>query len=711
MLSYSTGQYEQAVQHCLQALEIQRVALGEKHPEMAENLSNLAVLYYAIGAHERAIFYGQQAYELQSTLLGDQHPDVGGTMSNLAATYAATNQRDEALHLMQQVAVIDNQMVEQVFSMSSERQRLSYLSTLQGDMDALLSLVLQSFSNDPVTIEAATDLVLRRKAVTIEVLAAQQEARLGERYPQLTSHFQELTDLRTQITQKVLAGPDQGEDIQDYQLYLNELNERKEKLETYIVRRIPEMRISRRTQHVTHQKIAKALPPESALVEFVRCEVFDFQAVPAHGDSLWMPARYLAFIIFAGEPDFTQMIDLVEADRLDAMLANFRMAITGKREANTETHTNSLPLLHDQVPLSTKEEKTASRQVGSRSSQPDGKAYLQEGRELRAAVFDPLVAALKGHTRLFLAPDGDLTRLPFEILPADAAGGSCLIETYQISYLGTGRDILRPTRRQPKPAPPLMVADPDFDLGNSHISSKAVQDQETPIPDLGPTSLPFDRLLGTITEGKQIGALLEVQPLLREAALETAIKACHSPRILHIATHGFFLDEQALTYNPRELALEGRLGNLIQRRVTNPLLLSGLALAGANTWNLGKPLPVEAEDGLLTAEDVSGLDLLDTELVVLSACETGLGQVHTGEGVFGLRRAFALAGAKTLIMSLWKVHDQQTQELMEDFYHRVLSGQHYAEALRAAQLTMKAKYTRPFYWGAFICQGTLGVKS
>ncbi len=119
-------------------------------------------------------------------------------------------------------------------------------------------------------------------------------------------------------------------------------------------------------------------------------------------------------------------------------------------------------------------------------------------------------------------------------------------------------------------------------------------------------------------------------------------------------------------------------------------------------------IPEEAEDGLLTAEDVTGMDLLATELVVLSACETGLGSVHAGEGVFGLRRAFVLAGAKTLVMSLWKVPDQQTQELMVDFYQRILAGEPRAEALRQAQLAMKATYPDPLYWGTFICQGNPG---
>jgi CHAT domain-containing protein len=127
------------------------------------------------------------------------------------------------------------------------------------------------------------------------------------------------------------------------------------------------------------------------------------------------------------------------------------------------------------------------------------------------------------------------------------------------------------------------------------------------------------------------------------------------------------------------------------------------------TFLRGGQLPPQAEDGLLTAEDVSGMDLLDTELVVLSACETGLGEVKVGEGVFGLRRAFVLAGAQTLVMSLWKVPDEATRELMRDFYAHLLAGRPRAEALRAAQLALKARDPDPMVWGAFILQGETGV--
>jgi CHAT domain-containing protein len=176
-------------------------------------------------------------------------------------------------------------------------------------------------------------------------------------------------------------------------------------------------------------------------------------------------------------------------------------------------------------------------------------------------------------------------------------------------------------------------------------------------------------------------------------------------------------------------------------------LRSGLALAGVNTWLKGAALPAEAEDGLLTAEEVSGLDLLDTELVVLSACETGLGEVHAGEGAFGLRRAFVLAGAKTLVMSLWKVPDLATAVLMGRFYDNLLTrgfdrdlalseAQRFTRDATIAELkgewltpAMIEQFTagdagaeralqelagkpddyrpfeHPFYWGAFICQG------
>jgi CHAT domain-containing protein len=290
------------------------------------------------------------------------------------------------------------------------------------------------------------------------------------------------------------------------------------------------------------------------------------------------------------------------------------------------------------------------------------------------------------------------------------------LEQYHLSYLSCGRDVLRfeatPTR---PPAEPLVVADPLFDLAaDADAPAPATPTQSRCSRDFKRSDFHFPRLPGTRAEGERVAELLGVQPWLEGAALEARLKERRSPRVLHLATHGFFLTDQERDPNRESRALEmmeteaGSIGRLSGPLPENPLLRSGLALAGAQSWLDGKPLPPEAEDGLLTAEDVAGMDLLDTELVVLSACNTGLGEVRTGEGVFGLRRAFMVAGARTLVMSLWKVPDEQTRELMIDFYGRVLSGQGVADALRQAQLALRQKHPDPYFWGAFICQGNPG---
>ena len=221
---------------------------------------------------------------------------------------------------------------------------------------------------------------------------------------------------------------------------------------------------------------------------------------------------------------------------------------------------------------------------------------------------------------------------------------------------------------------------------------------------MNPKVIHFSSLPGTHKEGKKIAKKLGVEPWLDNDALEGKLKTRQSPHILHIATHGYFLENSKFDPNQIQFGVADSY-NRLSFGLENPLLRSGLALAGANTWLERKPLPLEAEDAMFNAEDVSGLDLLGTELVVLSACNTGIGEVRRGEGVFGLRRAFVLAGARTLVMSLWKVPDEQTQQLMEFFYDHILDGESRAESLRKAQLAMKKKYPDPLYWGAFICQG------
>jgi CHAT domain-containing protein len=248
---------------------------------------------------------------------------------------------------------------------------------------------------------------------------------------------------------------------------------------------------------------------------------------------------------------------------------------------------------------------------------------------------------------LVLAPDGDLSLVPFEALPV--APGRRLIDEYEISYVAVGRDVLRFSIPIGRSGPAVVVADPDFDLhgaGPAASGPGVLRDLEE-----GGGGPPFSRLPGTRIEGEAIAALLGVRPWLEGAALKGPLRNCCSPRVLHLATHGFFLADQPRDPNRafRDLdlgdkATSAETGRLLLADGGDALLRSGLALSGANTWLRRGGLPPAAENGLLTAEDVTGLDLSATELVVLSACETGLGEVQIGEGVFGLRRSFALAG-------------------------------------------------------------------
>jgi CHAT domain-containing protein len=210
----------------------------------------------------------------------------------------------------------------------------------------------------------------------------------------------------------------------------------------------------------------------------------------------------------------------------------------------------------------------------------------------------------------------------------------------------------------------------------------------------------FASLGGTAQEADSIQKLFDARLLTGAEATESAVKKAAAPRILHIATHGFFLqDTENSVAGKTQTTTRGITANL---RIENPLLRSGLALAGAN-----RRAGESNDDGILTALEATGLNLWGTKLVTLSACDTGLGEVKNGEGVYGLRRALVLAGAETLVMSLWPVSDYITRELMTNYYKNLKQGMGRGAALRQVQLEMLKHQDRqhPFYWASFIQSG------
>jgi CHAT domain-containing protein/tetratricopeptide (TPR) repeat protein len=709
---------DRSVEAYRQALEIYRTSLGEEHPKYAGVLHSLANLYVSKRSWAKAVPLYQRTVEILKTTLGAAHPDYAEALTALGGLYAQLGRRAESeaicheavaiyegaspdprkyaaslhqlgivlvatagtsagLPFMERARRYEDRLIGQIFAVGSENQRMAYLDRLQIDFDVFLSAVYQHGS-DAVWVNAAFEAVLKRKALGAEALAVQRDAVLRDRYPHLQETLRQLGAVRMQVARNVLQGPESG-NAQQYQVQLAEWEKKREALERDLARSIPEITLEERLRTVDRHVLAGQLPAQATLIEFVRFDDFDFLAAPARGEWPFKAARYLAFVMSAAQPDAIEMIDLGDAELIDEQITTFHRTVRSAVEDE------------------------ARDVAGSDAVRDDLLATL------RGQLLDPVIERCHGlrpteekAQHLILAPDGDLALLPFEVLRFD--DGRPLIDFYRISYQSTGRDILRSTTgclREPNHA--IVAGDPQFVWGSPcpSIPQQSNTDRHSRALDRTTRLAP---LPGTRQEATDIAELLGVECWLGEVVLEARLKDHRSPRILHLATHGVFLEDPSIPKTAKGFRIVRRSSRTAPLS-ESPMLRSMLCLAGAQTFLDGGALPPEAEDGLLTAEDVAGMDLIDTELVVLSACDTGRGEVKVGEGVFGLRRAFAVAGARTLVMSLWKVPDEATRMLMIRFYEELQAGQSRIDALRTAQLYVRDRYPDPYYWGAFILQG------
>jgi CHAT domain-containing protein len=765
LLYQSQGCLSEAEPLCREALAMKKRLFPTEHPYIATSLNNLALLYQSQGRLSNAESLYEEALAMTKRLFPQDHPDVVQSLNNLAALSATTERYPKALELMKEATAIENRLISQAFSASSERDRLAYIQKIRSNFAGFLSLVYKHLRHSPQAVQVALDLVLQRKALTTAALAAQNEALYSGRYPHLQRELEKLQVLSDQIINFTFTQP--RPDL------LPQLQAKHNHLQKKLASQVPEIQLQE--QPVDCRTIALELPEGSTLVEFVCFKVGDFHAT--NEESKWQPARYLAFILPAGQPDDVQMIDLGEAIYIDRLIHVFRKFASDGIQA-----VQSLDM------------------GGDDEEDEDLKQLPAEVIQLREAIFDPIRPYLDSRQHLLLAPDGNLNLVPFQILPTDETGKTLLMDEYRISYLSVGRDILRSKIQTKRSASqPLVIADPDFDLTDVGVS------HELPLPQPARELLQtwFQRAKGTRFLGEEVAKKLGVSPYLDKEALASRLTNCQSPSILLIATHGYFSEwlqdcvkliaallicsdgqEAEILHKNRKL-LEPELLEMIEKaavefaragdqniadRLRNfvvkaaiidestqttliqppntkfqnqkdPMLRSALAFAGANAWLKGKTLPNEAGKGLVFAQEVAALDLWATELAVLSACNTAIGDIKLGEGVFGLRRAFAVAGAKTLVMSLWSVPDRATALLMERFFTNLQQGLGRADALQHAQnyirtITVKelqqsslglavleelvekgllprelqsCQDTRPlehpYFWGAWVCQG------
>jgi CHAT domain-containing protein len=324
-----------------------------------------------------------------------------------------------------------------------------------------------------------------------------------------------------------------------------------------------------------------------------------------------------------------------------------------------------------------------------------------------SAISKRLAEALLGNvtqiappgSHILISPDGALNLLPFAVLATNH--GEPLLTQYEISYLNTARELLTPKSRQQGPNIDAIFAAPDFGPTGGPSASLNPKLANQRSEEMDRAGFVFRPLLGAAREAEDVRRALnsqEVHVFIGGDASEEQLKKLSSPRILHIATHGFFLPDQKSSRSQGDTSTAGAFPTNLE----DPLVRSGLALAGANQRQSGAN-----DDGILTALELAQLDLHATELAVLSACDSGLGQVQNGEGVFGLRRSLALAGAQSQVTTLWKVSDDATRQLMKEFYQRLLNREGISQAMRGAQLSLlnNPQTAHPYYWASFVVTG------
>ena len=641
------------------ALAIREKRLEPDHPDLAEVFHGLAELHRSKGNYDQAERLYQQALRIIEKGLGPDHPKLVAILSGLAKLHAAKREFGESVaHQARAMEVIEYN-VDLNLTAGSERQKLAYLATLSDASDQAVSLHADFDPDNLAARQLAATAILRRKGRVQDAMAdslAGLRRRLG---PEDQALLDRLNDTTSQLAQLVLNGP-QHMAATDHQKRVKDLQEQRENIEAQISQGSSGSYGASRP--ITLDVVQSLIPRQAVLVEFAVYRPLDIKAKadqPIFGEP-----RYVVYIV--RQQGEVQWVELGKAKVIDEAVAALRSALCDPKRRDVH----------------------------------------ELARAVDEKVMQPVRKRAGDASQLLFSPDGVLNLLPVAALVDEK--GSYLIERYSISYLTSGRDLLRLQMARQSRNAPLVLADPVFG------EPDGVQISKAEIPAKG--RLTRDRLLRSVTTGSDLsevyfarlegtsqeaGAIRSLFPdsvvMTGTQATESTLKQAAAPRLVHIATHGFFLEANT----PKAPQEADRRGINVNVRIENPLLRSGLALAGANLRS------DTSDDGILTAMEAAGLNLWGTKLVTLSACDTGVGEVKNGEGVYGLRRAFVLAGAETLVMSLWPVSDEVTRELMTRYYEGLKQGQGRGEALRQMQLDMLKQKERqhPFYWASFIQSG------
>lgn len=679
----------------------QAVGLLEKtqDPDLMYALQSLALIVAQQGDLVLAEQIGRRALDMHAKRHGETHPLTAASMETLAFILALEGRSGESMEIALEAERRAREHTRLMVQSLTEREALNFVLSRPSGLDHLLPLVATDPSSSEPARREAFDSLIRSRALVFDEMAMRHRMAHAGGDPETVQLAAAMSSSRTSLANLIVRGP-RGEPG-EYSAQLDRLWKQKEAAERALAEKNRSFGEELALRRAGLEELALALPRASAVVAFAR---YGGTAVPP-GWPLVIPPRpsvaYMALVLRGGD-ETPAAIPLGSAADIDALVVKMRERIA--QEA----------------------------QSPGRAAIQNEAAYRRVAAALRVKIWDPIAPHLTGVKQVFIVPDGALNLVSFAALPTGKS--SYLLETGPpIHYLSAERNLVPHAHPEKKGVGLLAIGAPAFDDASSFAALRPTRQQpEKPAPLLAARAtfrglrsncdnfqaMQFESLPASAREAADVTALWRrtsglipgsdsnADQVTGAAASETAFKQnAPGKRVLHLATHGFFLGGRcasALDSSAQQSGAPVALGE-------NPLLLSGLALAGANHRQAAAP---DEEDGILTAEEIAALDLSGVEWAVLSACDTGIGEVKAGEGVMGLRRAFQVAGVQTLIMSLWPVEDQVARQWMRQLYRaRLVDGLTTMDAVRHANLeTIRQRRaqgltTHPFYWAGFVAAG------
>lgn len=585
---------------------------------------------------------------------GPRHPVYGMAQLTLAFNYMASGNNAKAEKLLTESLEVAERELSLVLKTGTEADHAVYFGRNNYQLDTAINFHLDYAPKSASAARLGMTTLLRRKGRVLDAAAANLATIRNKLSADDKKLLDDLASARAMLSKLTVAGPSATGEA-DYAKEVARLEDQIVKLELAVGKKSAAYRAA--SQSIDLPSVQRLIPNDTKLVEIVNFQPGDPKARYSINPVL-KPRRYAAYILGAkGDP---VIVDLGEAAGIDIAIEKFRKAV----------------------------------------SDPNNRKVPELGHALYTLTMAKIVPLLGTTTNVLLAPDGALNVVPFSALVDDKQ--QFLIKTYTFTYLTSGRDLLRLNIKTKAQGGGVIFADPSFDATGPAPAKPADVPATRGRRSSDLASLMWPALPGTAQEADEVTRRMPGLTIYRAAdATEAAVKGVHGPRVLHLATHGFFLPDEAPSAADDTRSGVPAGAPIAAESHENPLLRSGLAFAGANKLASGD------EDGILTAMEASGLDLLGTKLVVLSACETGVGKVTNGDGVYGLRRALVIAGAESLVMSLWQVDDLATKDLMAGYYAKLKTGRGRSSGLRDIQLELGARkeYAHPFYWASFLPAG------